>query len=487
MGVDFSHWRSILEEVYGGGRRWLLAGDVLAPLTGLAATLGELGAGECFRLASSRGTGPLPEGQDHLALDLGVNHRAGQSLMDAIRAGQRALLELPLEALERIEAFDSAREARVIGTIFDDGNPVAGREKFGRRRPEWIALEDKTVLAPLWAAAGVEAAPERIVPGDAGSLLRAHAELDALVGEGLGTVWAGDNTEGWHGGAEATFWVPDDEAARETSARIAGRFEKVRIMPFLDGIPCSIHGVVFPDHVVALRPCEMIVLRRPDHSGLVYARAATFWDPPAADREVMRRAAKRVGAHLRESVGFRGAFTIDGVMSAGGFRPTELNPRFGAALGVMSRGVDLPLMLTFLAVVEGVEADWRPEALEEALLTAADESRSGAGGGFPQITVSETREALLRFEEVDGALRAELLDKPAEGAAEPEGVDADVLLGPGPGGGYLNIALRPGRTPVGPSAAPRIAAGMACVDRAWSLGMGPAEAAPEHRPGTPGR
>ena len=31
-------------------------------------------------------------------------------------------------------------------------------------------------------------------------------------------------------------------------------------MPFLDGVPCSIHGVCFPDGVAALRPVEMVTL-----------------------------------------------------------------------------------------------------------------------------------------------------------------------------------------------------------------------------------
>ena len=53
-------------------------------------------------------------------------------------------------------------------------------------------------------------------------------------------------------------------------------------MPFLEGIPCSIHGVVFPDGVATFRPVEMVTLRRPGSNRLHYAGAATFWDPPAA-------------------------------------------------------------------------------------------------------------------------------------------------------------------------------------------------------------
>jgi hypothetical protein len=96
-------------------------------------------------------------------------------------------------------------------------------------------------------------------------------------------------------------------------------------MPFLDGVPCSIHGIVYPHHVIAVRPVEQITLRRVDQQTFFYAGCATFFDPPGAVTEAMRDLARRVGAHLRSTVGFRGAFSVDGVIGADGFRPTELN------------------------------------------------------------------------------------------------------------------------------------------------------------------
>ena len=92
----------------------------------------------------------------------------------------------------------------------------------------------------------------------------------------------------------------------------------------------------------------------------------------------MRALARRVGAALRAEVDYRGGFTIDGVMTAEGFRPTELNPRPGAALGTLSRALpELPLSLLFPAISGGVELDYRPTELEELLLTGADGFRAG--------------------------------------------------------------------------------------------------------------
>ena len=111
-------------------------------------------------------------------------------------------------------------------------------------------------------------------------------------------------------------------------------------MPFLDGIATSVHGIVLPDGVAVLRPVELVTLRR-GHE-LVYAGCSTYWDPPTAVREEMRAAARRVGEQLRADVEFRGAFTLDGVATRDGFRPTELNPRFGAGLMIITHGIDRP-------------------------------------------------------------------------------------------------------------------------------------------------
>ena len=96
-------------------------------------------------------------------------------------------------------------------------------------------------------------------------------------------------------------------------------------MPFLDGVPCSIHGLVLPDGTAVFRPVEIAILRDAAGRQFVYGGLSTYWDPPPADREEMRDVARRVGEHLRAAYGYRGAFGIDGVLTADGFRPTELN------------------------------------------------------------------------------------------------------------------------------------------------------------------
>ena len=103
-------------------------------------------------------------------------------------------------------------------------------------------------------------------------------------------------------------------------------------MPFLDGVPCSIHGMVLPDGTAVFRPVEIAILRDVARPPVRVRRTVDALGPAPADREAMRDAARRVGEHLRSAYGYRGAFGIDGVMTADGFRPTELNTRVSAGL-----------------------------------------------------------------------------------------------------------------------------------------------------------
>ncbi|HSJ46299.1 MAG TPA: hypothetical protein VK923_16605 [Euzebyales bacterium] len=362
------HHIDVLRQIYQG-RRWILAADVLAAAPAHLAALARVGVNDMndvFVVAGSQGTGPAPA--DVRTVVLGIT---ADDLMSALHAFDDVIGDLPADVLAQVDAFDPDRRAAVIAPLFSQRSTAAGRPVWGARPASWRALEDKTVVDEVWLAAGVPQAPAVVVPADPSSLRAAAAAMDA----GDGTAWVADNRQGWHGGATGLRWVRTDEQASAAAAFMAGRADRVRVMPFLDGVPCSIHGIVLPDGTRALRPCEMVVLRRPGHSELCYAGVASTWDPPTDDRDRMRAYARRVGDHLHAALGCRGAFSIDGIMTADGFRPTELNPRFGAALGLLSAAVEVPLYLLHLAVVEDVAADWRGADLERMIVTAADAAR----------------------------------------------------------------------------------------------------------------
>ena len=338
------------------------------------------------------------------------------------------------------------------------GGPLAALTGTCRR------LRDLGAERPFLLATGMGTG--EVVPAEAAALRAAAGRLD----QGAGTAWAGDARQGFHGGAFGLRWVRGEEDVVEAVAFLAARCDRVRVMPFLEGVPCSIHGVVFPDGVATFRPVEMVTLRRPGSNRLRYAGAATFWDPPAADREVMRDLARRVGAGLRERVGCRGAFTVDGVLAAEGFLPTELNPRLGAGLSMMTRDLPgLPVSLLDRALVEGEPLAYGAGDLERQVLAAADPTR--AGGAW---TVTErrpgpgdaTRTLAVTFE--GGACRPAADGRPADGV---------LSFGPSGVGGFVRLALDPGRVPVGPSVAPLAVAAFVLADERFGSGIGPLEPA----------
>ncbi len=442
---------------------WLVAFDAAPPCLSVAASIRDkLGARSVRALAASRGTGDLAADVEHRILGVQAD-----SMMSSIRASEDALDAPPRAILDWLDDWDPGREARVIRPLFSKGQPIGGRRSWGARDPRWQALEDKTVIDAVWDAVGVPRAPSRTVSVDAESLAAAARDLD----RGHGTVWAGDNTSGWHGGASFTRWVETDDEAAEALALFSGACQTARVMPFIEGVPCSIHGIVFDDDVRALRPCEMIVLRGTGRLKLAYAAASTFWDPAPDDRDVMRETARNVGRHLRETLGYRGVFTIDGVMGVDGFMPTELNPRYGAAIGVMTRGMPhLPMYLLHCAMVEGEALDWRPAELERLIVAQADGHREGRAGMICHVRRDDQVKASLIW--ADGGFQE---------AAEDEEPHATLSLGPAAAGSYLHVNFSPAHTPVGPALGPRAAQALIWADQRYGLGLGPLGGAPSVR------
>lgn len=433
------------------GRRWILCADVAAALTPTVESLRESGAAPPLVLAGSAGTGPQPNADAEVVL-LGTG---GDTAMDSIRRYHAALRELPGWVIDRIEAWDPAREALVLPTFLDVAIDIAGRPSWSGRPDEWLALEDKTLVDDLWRSACIDHAPSVVVESEETALVEAARRLD----EGSGTVWAGDNREGWHGGADCTRFVPDPERAGETVSFMGDHADRVRVMPFLEGVPCSIHAMVFADDIAVFRPVEMLVFRVPESDRFLYSGVATTWDPPTRIRDQMREAGRRVGSHLRDLVGFRGALTIDGVATREGFLPTELNPRFGAGLGALGRAADLPLLGVSRLLIAGAD-DLAARDLEEITVAAADRRRYLRGFALTRARIDEESEH--RVDLAAGAV-----------TAVDDGGNGTLARGPSPVGGMVRFTLDAGSVGSGVFAAPVVVSAFAAADRLWDTAIGP--------------
>ncbi|MDH3247835.1 MAG: ATP-grasp domain-containing protein [Acidimicrobiia bacterium] len=441
--MDFDRIEERLASIYGG-TPWIVVADAAAAATPNVDRLREWGVDRILVLAAVEGVGPQPDAVVRLT------RSQGETIMAGFRAFARSLTTDCVS--HAIADFDRSGEARILAPPFGAEAAFGDRRPYGQRRPEWLALEDKMVIDHHFEAAGVTTAPHAIVAvEDAPSAARA-------LGSNHGTVWVADNSEGWHGGGEYVRWIrdsADEAAALEWFGRHARR---VRVMPFLDGLPCSIHGYVTESGAAALRPVEMLIARRVDGSGFRYLGMATTWDPDPAQREVMRDAARHMGAFLDGLVRYRGPFSIDGVMTPDGFRPTELNPRMSAGFGIQAANVpDLRAGLLTRALVEG-DIDVDPAELENVIVPAADRDRSLRVG----IPFAETRSQ----DSVPIEITLEAIRR-----AEDEATHGTLDIGPALAGSYALLRPEQEHVPIGISAAPLAVSVARLAAETWDLAL----------------
>jgi hypothetical protein len=442
------------------GRPVVVGPGVLAGFTPWVEWLHRLGC-PTLVLATSRGAGPVPGAATRV---VEIETPATAMVTEELRLHDRLAHQLPAHAVAAVEAFDPGRRGVFLTRAFaTTDEPILGRPVTGGRPRAFLDLEDKVLADDIWAAAGVEAAPYRVATLDEDELARATREMAGP----LGAVWSGDARDGFNGGGNYVRWIRDRRDQAAARAFFSTRCDRVRVQPFLDGVPCSIHGIVLPDGTAALRPVEIAILRNLADRTFVYGGLGTSWDPPVADRDQMRAAVRRVGAHLQAEHGYRGAFGIDGVLTADGFRPTELNTRMSAGASTLAE-VDARFFALLQAnLVAGVDTGLGHADIE-SLVPMMDAARSGkvlavaeghkVGGDF-SYPVSWDGTAFDRASEETGSTLV-VADTVSGFFAK---VDPCVALAPGERLAHVNAAL------------------LAFVDREYGSTFGPVEPAPDLR------
>ena len=454
-------WRAHLGGLLRG--RAVVCG--LAPLAAyvdLVALLEQVGARRPLLVATGLGAGATPTAEQADVVLLEVEDRP--TMTEDLRRQDAVAHALPDAVRRAVDAYDPAGEAVWLVGPFIGTTPIDGRPVLGGRPHGWTALEDKLVADEIWDAVGGTRAPSRIVALTDDAALR---EATRALDDGQGVVWSGDARDGFNGGGDFVRRVLTDDDARAALAFFGSRCDRVRVMPFLDGVPCSIHGIVLPDGTAVLRPVELAILRGAGRR-FVYGGLGTTWDPPDADRAWMRELARRTGDHLGATAGYRGAFGIDGVVTADGFRPTELNARLSGGIASMAAMVDAPLVnLLQLNLVSGRDPGVGAADLEAWLLPRVDAARFGKA-----IAMSSRHLAADPFD-VHVVWDGTALSR----SWEPTGWT--VAVGPSSAGTYCRLS--------GPSlaAGTRVAdlnvALMRFLDAEIGTGFGPVSAAPEAR------
>lgn len=226
-----------------------------------------------------------PDAFAELARDSGATHtrcviEEGENTVVTQQRWEAMLADPPSTVRRAIAQHDPDGSALMLISPWLEATSVLARPVFGARHPSWTHYEDKLAVDELWRAADVPAAPSRNVSLERAALAEASAALD----HGHGTVWAADAEAGIHGGAVAVRWIRTKAEAYAAITAFERRHRRVRVMPFLAGRPCGIHGIAVCGDVIVLRPVEHVVVRHDLSGRLRQAGAGTGWDPPSTDR-----------------------------------------------------------------------------------------------------------------------------------------------------------------------------------------------------------
>jgi hypothetical protein len=442
------------------GRKVIMAFEMLAGMTRTVEALHRWGAQPPLLLAEGVGTGPVPPPE--AATVVMLEDPRYTSMTEQVRGRLHPEARLSAEAREAIQRYDPDGSALWWFSPVGPNTPVLGRAALGGRPPHQIALEDKGIVDEILDSVPADRAPAVVVPATYDDLVRGTQQVLGEAG-GDHVVWAADASHGINGGGDLVRWIRTEQEMKSLAPWFAQRCDRVRVSAFLEGVPCSIHGLVLPDGVAVLRPLELVSLRDPVHGRFCYAGMGTTWDPPPAERDAMRRLARGVGQQLAKRYDYRGAFGLDGVMTARGFRVTELNARLSGGLTRLGRATPTAhLELVQINALLGRDIRMAAAAYEELMLELAEETRFiDALGISTTLTSTETVE-------VPVTLGEERLDV----AAPSDDVVGTVIRGPSPMGSYIRMTVVPGVIGIGDRAAPLSVLLYEFADRYWDAGFG---------------
>ena len=355
------------------GKKTVIIGYRLDACESIAETIRNFTGEPPFVLARGSGSRLPPRTPD---FGLHVIPISAADYATEVRLYEATLSNLPSNALDALQDYDPAGEALVLGRASAPLDSVAGRRAFAPTRDEWVALEDKGVVDAFWDRVGIGHAPSEVIPSmESARLLQASKMLRSS----LGVIWSGDASKGPNSGAELIRWVRSEEHAHEAMAFFRTRCNAVRVMPFLRGTPCAVHGIVFDHGTAAFRPVETMTGHRPGTTRLYYCGTATFWLPSQLAMKRVRTTVRRVGEYLRQSLDYRGGFSIDGVMVGDTFMPTEINTRFtGGHERLAMSCPELPLELLNAAAIARQQLSIEIDELETYVIEAANRNPTGS-------------------------------------------------------------------------------------------------------------
>jgi len=201
-------------------------------------------------------------------------------------------------------------------------------------------------------------------------------------------------------------------------------------MPLLPGTPVRLHGLALAQKIVVFPPMELVVLPRVATGTFLCAGAvATLGQQADLVAQTLR-----LGEALRHHLGYRGGFSIDGILAASGFLPTDFNARLTSAMEAPPPELRVRLHLANLLARHGID----PEPTSVEALAAKVFAATGVHtlyGAATRIGDDAPRRAGCRW------------DGPRLVAAGTGPVDVKLVVSPSPRGWLLTATVDPTTVP----------------------------------------
>lgn len=359
-------YRKALEPLFAG-RLVVLFGSAASRLTHMAKQCLELGSRRVLVLAWAShgiGLGPLPSDVQLL------------SPFPLETSGDGMRIVLPSHILEGLRTFDPHREALVIGSGSTSSCLIDGRAIINARPKLQEQYESKLISEQILSTVMDRKELTRIMGISHRNFYGQCSQID--LGDGI--VLSGDSSTGPGTAGSHVWWVTNSAQAVNAVKHLRSNGGMVRVMPYVRGIPASMHGLVLADGLITCPPMQLINLLRSSDGHV----ATRFFTAGSATLSVldshlmarMRTLIRSIGEELAARVGYRGMYCVDGIVTEDSFIPTEINTREGSSIGVhFSLADEVPIQLLNAAALSTTAVASSARELDTALEMTSPKAR----------------------------------------------------------------------------------------------------------------